>query len=156
VIQEWVLKIFAFYKQATVGDAPPPEEKPFESKAQEKWEVWDKWRGTPQDVAKRRYITYAPPRPPRARASAKRSLWQRRTNNCFLCAIGAGGSSGLAPEQPPSLALARRTNNCFLCARFASTLLRSLARCFARTLLRSARTLLRSHARCFAHMLATP
>ena len=53
-----VLKIYAFYKQATVGDAPLPEEKPFDTLGREKWEVWDKWRGTPSDVAKRRYITY--------------------------------------------------------------------------------------------------
>ena len=53
-----VLKVYAFYKQATQGDAPPPEERPFDSLGREKWEVWDKWRGTPKDVAKRRYITY--------------------------------------------------------------------------------------------------
>ena len=53
-----VLKIYAFYKQATVGDAPPPEEKPFDSLGSEKWEVWDKWRGTDKPTAKRRYITY--------------------------------------------------------------------------------------------------
>ena len=56
--KEWVLKVYAFYKQATVGDAPPAEEKPFETKQREKWDVWDKWRGTPTEVAKRRYITY--------------------------------------------------------------------------------------------------
>ena len=53
-----VLKIYAFYKQATVGDAPPPEEKPFDSLGSEKWEVWDKWSGTDKPTAKRRYITY--------------------------------------------------------------------------------------------------
>jgi len=56
--KEDILKIYAFYKQATVGDAPGPEDRPFETNAKEKWEVWNKWRGTPKDVAKRRYITY--------------------------------------------------------------------------------------------------
>jgi len=56
-LKEDILKIYAFYKQATVGDAPPIEDRPFETNAKEKWEVWNRWRGTQNDVAKRRYIT---------------------------------------------------------------------------------------------------
>ena len=53
-----VVKVHAFYKQATVGDAPPKEDMPFDANGREKWEEWDRYRGTDKPTAKRRYITY--------------------------------------------------------------------------------------------------
>ena len=38
-VKKDVLKLYAFYKQATTGDAPPPEERPFDTLGREKWEI---------------------------------------------------------------------------------------------------------------------
>ena len=57
-LKDDVLKIYAFYRQATLGDAPPEEDRPLDQLGKDKWDLWNKYRGTPKDVAKRRYITY--------------------------------------------------------------------------------------------------
>ena len=49
------VKLFAVYKQATIGDCHEP--KPFDARQREKWAEWCKFVGTPKLVAQRRYIT---------------------------------------------------------------------------------------------------
>ena len=65
-------KIYALYKQSTQGnaDTPPSPSNHKDnhsnghsfhsdgSNQEEKWKEWDRLRGTPSDIAKRRYITY--------------------------------------------------------------------------------------------------
>ena len=52
----------ALYRQATIGDAPPLCSKDQRRVQQQRWtdlwKHWNKLRGTPFDVAKRRYISY--------------------------------------------------------------------------------------------------
>ena len=49
------LKLYAVYKQATVGDCN--EEKPYDKQKREKWEAWMGFKGTSKIAAMRRYIT---------------------------------------------------------------------------------------------------
>lgn len=51
-----LLKIYALYKQATVGDNG--EKKPGFSDivARAKWDAWEKLKGTAADAAKQRYV----------------------------------------------------------------------------------------------------
>jgi acyl-CoA-binding protein len=49
------LKLYAVYKQATVGDCNEP--RPFDSVKRKKWEMWKVFGGTETIVAMRRYIT---------------------------------------------------------------------------------------------------
>ena len=49
------LKLYAVYKQATVGDCN--EDKPYDKIKREKWEEWRKFKGMTKVAAMRRYIT---------------------------------------------------------------------------------------------------
>ena len=53
-----ILKLQGIYRQAMFGDntAQPPEN--MKSTAGLKWQAWSALKGTPQNVAKRRFITY--------------------------------------------------------------------------------------------------
>lgn len=53
-----ILKLQSIYKQALYGDNPEPPPEQLDSPEGEKWKSWSVLRGTPQDVAKRRFITY--------------------------------------------------------------------------------------------------
>jgi diazepam-binding inhibitor (GABA receptor modulator, acyl-CoA-binding protein) len=50
------LRLYALYKQATVGDNDRPQPGVFSFTAREKWKAWDRVRGKSVDVAKREYI----------------------------------------------------------------------------------------------------
>ena len=59
--QKSVFFVQALYRQATIGDAPPScskDEQRVQHRWADLWKHWNKLRGTPSDVAKRRYISY--------------------------------------------------------------------------------------------------
>jgi diazepam-binding inhibitor (GABA receptor modulator, acyl-CoA-binding protein) len=49
------LKLYAVYKQATVGDCH--EDMPYDSAKRKKWEMWTLFKGMEKKPAMRRYIT---------------------------------------------------------------------------------------------------
>lgn len=53
-----VLKLQAIYKQATYGDNNEETPAHLESVEGEKWKAWSALKGMPQDMAKRRFITF--------------------------------------------------------------------------------------------------
>jgi acyl-CoA-binding protein len=53
-----VLKLQAIYKQAVYGDIRDEEPDDLQSVEGQKWEAWKQLKGVPQDMAKRRFITF--------------------------------------------------------------------------------------------------
>lgn len=53
-----IYKSHALYKQAIYGDCSTPAPENLKSKEGHKWKYWDSLRGMPQEMAKRRFITY--------------------------------------------------------------------------------------------------
>ncbi|XP_008548648.1 acyl-CoA-binding protein-like [Microplitis mediator] len=54
---EDLLEIYAFYKQATVGDCNTEKPGFFDFKGKSKWEAWNSKKGMSQDEAKEKYIS---------------------------------------------------------------------------------------------------
>ncbi|KAK9467865.1 acyl-CoA-binding protein [Lipomyces arxii] len=54
-----LLKLYALFKQATVGDNTTPKPGVFDLKAKYKWNEWDALKGTSQEEAEKEYITFA-------------------------------------------------------------------------------------------------
>jgi diazepam-binding inhibitor (GABA receptor modulating acyl-CoA-binding protein) len=57
--QEQLLELYAWYKQATVGDNLTARPGMFELKAKAKWDAWSALKGTPQLNAQQSYIELA-------------------------------------------------------------------------------------------------
>lgn len=55
------LELYALYKQATVGDAPPAAQSPprWSIRERKKWVSWNELRGLGGDVARERYVALA-------------------------------------------------------------------------------------------------
>ncbi|CAB4256784.1 similar to Saccharomyces cerevisiae YGR037C ACB1 Acyl-CoA-binding protein, transports newly synthesized acyl-CoA esters from fatty acid synthetase (Fas1p-Fas2p) to acyl-CoA-consuming processes [Maudiozyma barnettii] len=53
---EELLKLYALYKQATVGDCNTDRPGIFNLKDRSKWDAWNKVKGTSQDDAEKQYI----------------------------------------------------------------------------------------------------
>ncbi|KAI8099026.1 acyl-CoA-binding protein [Halteromyces radiatus] len=51
-----LLKLYALYKQATVGDNNTARPGVFDMKGKAKWDAWDKIKGTSQEEAEKQYI----------------------------------------------------------------------------------------------------
>jgi len=51
-----LLKIYALYKQASLGDNTESKPSFSDVVARAKWEAWDKLKGTSSDAAKQQYI----------------------------------------------------------------------------------------------------
>lgn len=55
---EELLKLYALFKQATVGDNNTSKPGMLDLKGKAKWEFWNKQKGKSQDVAKQEYIAF--------------------------------------------------------------------------------------------------
>lgn len=53
-----LLELYAFFKQATVGDVNTERPGIFDLKGKAKWDAWNGKKGTSQDDAKQAYIAY--------------------------------------------------------------------------------------------------
>nr|CDS33967.1 acyl coenzyme A binding protein [Hymenolepis microstoma] len=53
------LHLYAYYKQATVGDINIPKPGPFDIIAKAKWDAWSTQKGVPTDKAKAAYVKKA-------------------------------------------------------------------------------------------------
>ncbi len=53
-----VLKLQAIYKQAVYGDNPDAAPENLDTTEGHKWQAWNKLKGMPQEMAKRRFITF--------------------------------------------------------------------------------------------------
>ena len=51
-------KLYGLYKQATVGDVNVAQPYFFDLVGKAKWDAWNKYKGTSQDDAKKKYIEY--------------------------------------------------------------------------------------------------
>ncbi|SMN22473.1 similar to Saccharomyces cerevisiae YGR037C ACB1 Acyl-CoA-binding protein [Maudiozyma saulgeensis] len=51
-----LLKLYALYKQATIGDCNTDRPGIFNLKDRSKWDAWNKIKGTTQDDAEKQYI----------------------------------------------------------------------------------------------------
>nr|ACD11893.1 hypothetical protein [Isometrus maculatus] len=54
-----LLELYAFYKQATIGDCNISRPGVMDLKAKAKWEAWNGKKGMSQDDAKEAYIKFA-------------------------------------------------------------------------------------------------
>jgi acyl-CoA-binding protein len=52
-----LLKLYALYKQGTVGDINISEPGPFDFVGRAKYDAWERLKGTSKDVAMKEYIT---------------------------------------------------------------------------------------------------
>jgi acyl-CoA-binding protein len=51
-------KLYGLFKQATVGDVNVAQPYFFDLVGKAKWDAWNKYKGTSQDDAKKKYIKY--------------------------------------------------------------------------------------------------
>ncbi|KAL6066887.1 Acyl-CoA-binding protein 2 [Balamuthia mandrillaris] len=51
-----LLRLYALYKQATVGDNNTSQPWAVQLEARAKWDAWDKLKGTSQEEARREYV----------------------------------------------------------------------------------------------------
>ena len=56
---EELLELYAFYKQATVGDCNTDRPGMFDLKGKAKWDKWDSLKGLSQDEARKKYVEFA-------------------------------------------------------------------------------------------------
>jgi len=56
--QDDMLKIYALYKQATVGDVNTDRPGMLDFKGKAKWDAWEKEKGKAKDVAEKEYIAF--------------------------------------------------------------------------------------------------
>ena len=53
-----LLKVYAFYKQATVGDNNTPQPGFLDFKGKAKWNAWNNLKGTSKDKAASEYVDF--------------------------------------------------------------------------------------------------
>lgn len=53
-----LLKVYALYKQATIGDNNTPQPGMFDFKGKAKWNAWNDLKGTSKEKAETEYVDY--------------------------------------------------------------------------------------------------